>query len=1152
LTKRDLRFERIKVKKIPGFNLSGLSVSELNPRLNIIYGPNAVGKTTLSKAFRYLLWPEAPGAEGAIIEGNFKFGDSTWYLEIDGGSLICQQDGSPASRPFHLPVEEMNRYYIALHDLLQEDTRDQSLAEVIIRESAGGYDLTKAAETLGYKDRPSIKGQTSRIASEKIIQFQQATSKQRELENEEDKLEGLYKELEEIQEARRQLDNVRQVIEYKKAREEYEDVRKEYEGFPEEMSGLTGDEEKRLKKLKEDIKDYRDKILQAEQKKNRAEEILDRVVLPDGGIKGKFFTEIKNKREKLNNLESEIQQLEGSIEEAKTQVAEKKKLLVQSLPEEELEEIDTVAYNELNDFARRAEDVHNQVEAYSNLKRLLNLEEEPPGEEGIILKGIRFLEDWLRAPEENVNGQKRLRKVTLISVTVITFLTLFMTVFINPWFLLLLLFAGGISWYGFFNRGTMVDYREIARKEFEQLEIEPPEKWEQPAVKKRLMELYELEARIKLFNSRKEFWRKWEEDYRNLSQKQEEINQQRERLIERFGVAPDTDERKLLYLTNHISRWQEARHNLSKLESKLSYQQTVYSELLDNINQLLGNYGYQPGSDSAEISGNIIDLEERNTAYQQAFRDRDEAEDTLEITGKKLKESEAEKETIFTNLNLEVDDEPRLRELCLRYPEYLQKKKELEQKEVISSREKEKLDELVDFDKSLLEKTLGDLQAIKLSYEQKAGQSDQVYKEISQIETRIKDAKEDNSVEKALAERERALDELERELDRDYQKLAGQVLVDFIREVHTVENRPAVLRKAREFFAAITRGSYELEVSSSDTPSFRAIDTATGRGKSLDELSSGTRIQLLLAVRMAFIDQEENELALPLYLDETLANSDEQRARAIIESVIELSRRGRQCFYFTARMDEVEKWLSLLEGESDLEAKVINLGKSRDIDQSGFSFDGDLVPSLEEVPSIEGLSHKEYRESLKVPGFNPRNGAGETHLWYLIEDLELLECFLRMGISKWGQLKTLLQIGRVNFIPEEKGEVLEEVEILGQCLEEFIESWKVGRGNPVDRTALQESGAVSDNFIDEVTELSKKLGGDAELLLEELRKGTVANFRSSKIDQLEQYFKEENYIDSLELLSEEELYLRMISVLPGDSGAQLGQKVQKLLERLQV
>ena len=64
----------------------------------------------------------------------------------------------------------------------------------------------------------------------------------------------------------------------------------------------------------------------------------------------------------------------------------------------------------------------------------------------------------------------------------------------------------------------------------------------------------------------------------------------------------------------------------------------------------------------------------------------------------------------------------------------------------------------------------------------------------------------------------------------------------------------------------------------------------------------------MAAVRVAFLEQDESA-RLPLLLDETLGTSDDGRAGAIIDSVIEIAREGRQVFYFTAQHDEVGKWV---------------------------------------------------------------------------------------------------------------------------------------------------------------------------------------------------------------------------------------------------
>ena len=92
----------------------------------------------------------------------------------------------------------------------------------------------------------------------------------------------------------------------------------------------------------------------------------------------------------------------------------------------------------------------------------------------------------------------------------------------------------------------------------------------------------------------------------------------------------------------------------------------------------------------------------------------------------------------------------------------------------------------------------------------------------------------------------------------------------------------------------------------------------------------------------------------------------------------------------------------------------------------------------------------------------------------------------------------------------------------------------VGRGRPVGREALEETSAMTDTFIDGVTEIAKEQDGDAEVLLEIIREREderVQGFYSPKADDLENYFLENGYLTEKEPLSEEEMCQRVLAEL---------------------
>ena len=135
-------------------------------------------------------------------------------------------------------------------------------------------------------------------------------------------------------------------------------------------------------------------------------------------------------------------------------------------------------------------------------------------------------------------------------------------------------------------------------------------------------------------------------------------------------------------------------------------------------------------------------------------------------------------------------------------------------------------------------------------------------------------------------------------------KAVGQAILDNLRE-NAIKNAPPVFQRAEENFRRVTDERYTLIIPQDNI--FRARDNQRGLDFDLTELSSATRVQLLLSVRLAFVETQETNFRLPITLDETLANSDDHRAQAIIRTMSTLAA-DRQIFYFTAQQDEVDKW----------------------------------------------------------------------------------------------------------------------------------------------------------------------------------------------------------------------------------------------------
>ena len=91
----------------------------------------------------------------------------------------------------------------------------------------------------------------------------------------------------------------------------------------------------------------------------------------------------------------------------------------------------------------------------------------------------------------------------------------------------------------------------------------------------------------------------------------------------------------------------------------------------------------------------------------------------------------------------------------------------------------------------------------------------------------------------------------------------------------------------------------------------------------------------------------------------------------------------------------------------------------------------------------------------------------------------------------------------------------------------YQELYQQGRPKPIDRSVLKESGAVSENLLDAVSNKLKEKGKDPEKLIQALRNREVAYFKKNKINELEQYLTEQGYLSEEEPLDREDIRIRM-------------------------
>jgi uncharacterized protein YhaN len=128
--------------------------------------------------------------------------------------------------------------------------------------------------------------------------------------------------------------------------------------------------------------------------------------------------------------------------------------------------------------------------------------------------------------------------------------------------------------------------------------------------------------------------------------------------------------------------------------------------------------------------------------------------------------------------------------------------------------------------------------------------------------------------------------------------LAAYVLERVV-ERYRERHQGPVLRRASELFRRLTLGRYErLEVGLSEAR-LECVSGLDGRGVEVEGLSEGTRYQLYLALRLASLEQYlKAGPPLPLVLDDVLIHWDDERAQVALSVLADLSER-MQVLLFT-------------------------------------------------------------------------------------------------------------------------------------------------------------------------------------------------------------------------------------------------------------
>ncbi|MCF7974589.1 MAG: hypothetical protein K9N55_12290 [Phycisphaerae bacterium] len=1136
MSRRAVHFDSIQIHRALGISQGeGFTLTDLSPGVNLIHGPNGSGKSTTARVIQELLWAGHTGLERPTVSGQFQDGQTEWEVDIDAGYVQTACQGQSGIVPDLGPPENRHRYHLALHELIAADNAD--FAKAITEASQGGYDLDSAAGALGYSERPSSPRKQSsqlKVAQDKV---KDALRHQQGIDQAASQLPELRKDREQAVEAEDKIRLLEKAAEYLKAKDTCRTLQSRLNALPQGLALLRGDERESLDQLV-DRQNKLEGSLKAERENIKdSEDALAQSNLPDEGVDKTVIINLRSWQRKLKDTESTLHLTQQQLTKAETQASAARKRLGNTLTHDPPALIDTLEVGELNAFARQADQFRARQAVLAEQKHWLECEE-PEEIQGLkatqLQDGITALSQWLASPVPVTVSPTGLGWPILLASILIAVLGSLLTFLHHwAWSVTLLPAVAFVIWEMKRLRSSVdngqTDARAVHQHSYENTGLASPQAWDTQAVASQVRDLVRLAGVLAREDERCRRLRALEPETQAMNRLRDSLDQQRNALEQKLGIHLDMTDAWLPLVVDNISVWQRSQDEVKGCKTVLEELEREQGNLVDQINKALGPFGYDNIELADQASQWIDDLADRQAQYSAAVKARDDSTRRIEnVIEPDLQTVKKQQQGILDRLGIKASDDPVLDDWLAQMPDYRSLKQALASAEAI---QKDRTLSLAGHE-ALLKLNLDEIQRDIKQLKVIAEKREALITKMAQIERDIETAKAGHEVSEALEACEAAADALADARDRSAEAVTGALLTKWVRTVAIERARPQVFSRANELFIQFTQGTLKLDLDDqASPPRFRACQGASVP-RPVDQLSVGERVQLLMAVRVAFLEQDE-PTCLPLLLDETLGTSDDMRVGVIIDAMIEIARQGRQVFYFTAQHDEVGKWISRLT-ERDAPHKVIDLAQVRHLSQAAVSPLQIARVHVLQPPAPDDMSHDQYGEALGVPNINPAlENQDRLHLWHLIEDITLLYRLLCLQITTWSQLQTLLDHRSAGLVDMSDAQI-EQIRAAARAIEAACRAWRVGRGKPVDCQGLQDSGCVTDRFIGELRGLAQHVGGDAQAMIQALERREVSGWQSKNTEGLREYFEENGYISTETPLSPEAIRLQVLAAVEQD------------------
>ncbi|MDE0242446.1 MAG: AAA family ATPase [bacterium] len=1116
-----MHLKRVAIRRLGGIT-TPFAVDLEGDGIHVIVGPNETGKSSICRAVECLYWQDRHDGPPPRIDGRFEHDGIVWQARRDGPHLAwsCPDEGGVPPR---LPDSRHDRsFFLRLRDLTDPSADGPlDIASRIRREMSGGIDLDGLVQTLF---RPPTR-HACRVArkafNESAKRVRTTQGRHARLQRDMDRLKELEDELETAVNNDRRRASVRRARKLADHRGQLADTRQKVSVLPAALEQLTGTEPEdisaraeRARRLEARIR-AQERVLSDARTARQGTHLESVIALADlalwhqrandlAAIEMELREAWKIREERLRELGQALEAVGGSAEMVDL-VPDDHARLFEALRMAEKHRLASDALQSRIDLLRRLQDGGVPDEAPESLRVEVDL-----------------LRRWLRS---SASLRKRAWLVAVLVAVVTGALLAFLA---DPIFGLLAAAGVGVSLPVLASRpgdGPVVD------EEFARLGLVPPRDAGSATVRLTTLEtdLASFEARRQRRRDRDVELRKLESEHASLAARTPPLEELARPFLKESGRFPSHVE--LLNLADALVRLRQARIASEGADGLVSHLEARHDDMLSELAAFLCRHGETTPRDAREALARLDSLGQRSAALESALKDEAQASTSLDEASRDHADLLEEVAAVYRKACLEDGDTTALAVLVDSLPRY----REL----VTSARELENLikretDELAaDGEGELAGYGIADLDGLDRELSGAQERASSLRQDIAEIRAEVAEVRRTHHLEEQLAIREQARSTLQERRNEALFAACGRFLIDTVEQEFESIRMPRLLARTRHHFSEFTRHRHDVRLSrDGDPPRLIATDLGSDESRELDELSDGTRAQLLLAARVAFASEIEGDTRFPFLLDEALDQSDPERFDAIAGSLGDMAQRDcRQIIYLTSDPLDVGRFRRAI-GSGGASVNAIDLGAIRQQTAMTGSVD---VPPLENIPHPETLSPQDYAAVLAVPHLRPERGWRGQHLHHVLWDRpHVLHDILCEGIRLAGQWK--------HVSPSPLGEKLRSMASGGDVIDArvdlfaiFTSLWNEGRNRPVDRDALKRSNAVSGHYLEPLVMVAESLAGDPRALLDTLRSNrppALARFRARSAGDLEAWLRDHGYLDERPRLDREELALRALASPP--------------------